>query len=241
MASGVGAGSAALLERQAAFNRAIIDSEIDGIAACHAIDEPPYMAFSVWNPAMEELTGYSMEEINRLGWYQTVYVDPAIQEMARLRMDRMRQGDHLRAEEWTITRKDGGKRTVQITTSTIIDRAGCPSVLAMMHDTLTCGDLVVYAFEGEAARTNYPGLKDQPFFKRIAGVAGDTVTVADREIFINGVSVGRAKTHAFDRRPLEPIEATVIPPGFLYDAFTQEVWNETEFELQLPEIGRAHV
>ena len=81
---------------------------------------------------------------------------------------------------------------------------------------LTRGDLVVYAFEGEAARTNYPGLKDQPFFKRIAGVAGDTVTVADREVFINGVSVGRAKTHTFDRRPLEPIEATVIPPGFLY-------------------------
>jgi conjugal transfer pilin signal peptidase TrbI len=82
--------------------------------------------------------------------------------------------------------------------------------------TLTRGDLVVYAFEGEAARTNYPGLKDQPFFKRIAGVAGDTVTVADRDVFINGVSVGRAKTHTFDRRPLQPIEATVIPPGFLY-------------------------
>ena len=82
--------------------------------------------------------------------------------------------------------------------------------------TLTRGDLIVYAFEGEAACKDYPGLKDQPFFKRIAGVAGDTVTVAGREVFINGVSVGRAKTHTFDRRPLEPIEATVIPPGFLY-------------------------
>ena len=126
--------TATLLERQAAFNRAIIDSEIDGIAACHAIDEPPYMAFSVWNPAMEVLTGYSQQEINRLGWYQTVYVDPAIQEMARARMDRMRQGDHLRAEEWVINRKNGEKRTVQITTSTIFDSEGCPSVLAMMHD-----------------------------------------------------------------------------------------------------------
>lgn len=126
--------TAALLERQAAFNRTIIDSEIDGIAACHAIDEPPYMAFSVWNPAMELLTGYTLQEINRLGWYQTVYVDPATQELARARMDRMRQGDHLRGEEWTITRKDGGKRTVQITTSTIFDSTGCPSVLAMMHD-----------------------------------------------------------------------------------------------------------
>jgi conjugal transfer pilin signal peptidase TrbI len=82
--------------------------------------------------------------------------------------------------------------------------------------TLTRGDLIVYAFEGEAARKEYPGLKDQPFFKRIAGVAGDKVTVANREVFVNGVSVGLAKTHTFDRRPLEPIEATVIPPGLLY-------------------------
>lgn len=82
--------------------------------------------------------------------------------------------------------------------------------------TLSRGDLIVYAFEGEAAHRDYPGLKDQPLFKRIAGVAGDTVTVAGREVFVSGVPVGRAKSHTFDHRALEPIEATVIPPGYLY-------------------------
>lgn len=81
---------------------------------------------------------------------------------------------------------------------------------------LARGDFVVYAFEGEAAERDYPGLKRQPFFKRIAGVAGDTVTVEGREVFINGQHVGRAKTHTFDRRPLDPIAPTAIPPGQVY-------------------------
>ncbi len=81
---------------------------------------------------------------------------------------------------------------------------------------LVRGDLIVYAFEGEAAERDYPGLKRQPFFKRIVGVAGDVVTVDGRDVFINGMHVGRAKTHTFDRRPLHPIAPTVIPPGNVY-------------------------
>jgi conjugal transfer pilin signal peptidase TrbI len=82
--------------------------------------------------------------------------------------------------------------------------------------TLSRGDLVVYSFEGQAALRDYPGLSGQPFFKRVVGLPGDAVTVSAREVFVNGFAVGRAKTHTFDRRPLDPIEATVIPPGFLY-------------------------
>lgn len=78
------------------------------------------------------------------------------------------------------------------------------------------GDLVVYSFEGEAGERDYPGLRHQAFFKRVSGVPGDVITVNEREVFVNGVSVGRAKTHAHDRRPLEPIGATVIPPSFFY-------------------------
>ena len=78
------------------------------------------------------------------------------------------------------------------------------------------GDLVVYAFEGPAGLQAYPGLRHQALFKRVAGVAGDVVTVRGREVFVNGVPVGLAKTHTFDRRPLEPIDPTVIPAGHLY-------------------------
>lgn len=78
------------------------------------------------------------------------------------------------------------------------------------------GDFIVYRFSGEAARKDYPGLKGQPFFKRVAGVAGDVVTVRGREVFVNAAHVGRAKPVTFDRRPLDPIDATVIPPGKVY-------------------------
>jgi conjugal transfer pilin signal peptidase TrbI len=81
---------------------------------------------------------------------------------------------------------------------------------------LARGDYVVFAFTGEAAFGDYPGLKGQPFFKRIVGMPRDAVEVRDRDVFVNGVFVGRAKTHTFDHRPLEPIAEGVIPDGYLY-------------------------
>lgn len=78
------------------------------------------------------------------------------------------------------------------------------------------GDLIVYRFAGPAGEKDYPGLRAQPFFKRVVGLPGDRITVVDRDVFINGAFVGRAKTHAFDRRVLEPIAPTVIPTGYLY-------------------------
>ena len=81
--------------------------------------------------------------------------------------------------------------------------------------TLRRGDYIVFAFAGEA-QVAYPGLHGQPFFKIVRGMPGDSVTVDGRNVAVNGEIVGKAKTHAFDRRPLEPIAATVIPPGHYY-------------------------
>lgn len=77
------------------------------------------------------------------------------------------------------------------------------------------GDYVVFAFEGRA-QADYRGLRDQPFFKIVRGLPGDAITVQGRVVAINGVPVGVAKTHAYDRRPLAPIAPTVIPPGYFY-------------------------
>ena len=84
---------------------------------------------------------------------------------------------------------------------------------------------------------DYPGLKRQPFFKRIVGVAGDVVTVDGRDVFINGLHVGRAKTHTFDRRPLDPIAPTVIPPGHVLRAGHAAPTASTRAIAQRP--GRA--
>ena len=77
------------------------------------------------------------------------------------------------------------------------------------------GDYIVFAFDGEA-QTTYPGLRRQPFFKIVRGLPGDRVTVTGRIVLVNGEAVGVAKTHTFDRRPLEPIAEVVIPPGHYY-------------------------
>lgn len=77
------------------------------------------------------------------------------------------------------------------------------------------GDFVVFSFAGQAQQC-YPGLKGQPFFKVIRGVAGDRITVVDRHVYVNGVEMGLAKTHSFDGRALAPIPAMVIPPGHYY-------------------------
>ena len=116
------------------FTRLVIETMIDGIAVCHETAEPPFVHFTIWNPAMQELTGFTIDEINRLGWYQTVYVDPAVQSRARARMERMRHGEDLVREEWLITRKDGAQRTVEISTRVISVHADAPHVMAVMRD-----------------------------------------------------------------------------------------------------------
>ena len=80
---------------------------------------------------------------------------------------------------------------------------------------LARGDYIVYAFDGEAQRI-YPGLRAQPFFKKIIGVPGDRVTVLGRQVFVNDRCAGVAKATTFDGHPLATIAETVIPPGYYY-------------------------
>lgn len=122
------------LARDDAFRAAIIQHAAEGLCVCHAIPEPPFVRFTVWNNRMTEITGYTMEEINQRGWYQTVYTDPEAREQARQRMERMRAGDDLVAEEWEITRADGARRTLLISTTRLAGDDGAGHVLALMND-----------------------------------------------------------------------------------------------------------
>lgn len=49
-------------------------------------------------------------------------------------MEQLRAGDHSRNEEWTITRKDGQRRLLAISTSSFEDDDGIEAVVALMHD-----------------------------------------------------------------------------------------------------------
>jgi len=122
------------LRQEYDFRTSVIQHAAEGLCVCHAVDEHPYVRFTVWNQRMREITGRSLEEINRLGWYQTLYPDPVLQAHAQARMARMRVGDNLRAEPWEIRRADGQKRIVQITTSLLQSDDGQGHVLALIED-----------------------------------------------------------------------------------------------------------
>ena len=122
------------LLQEYAFRNAIIGHVAEGLCVCHETKEYPFVKFTIWNERMAEITGYTLEEINRLGWYQTVYPDPELRAKATERMQRMRQRDDLRDEEWEITLADGNKRVLIISSSVVKSDDGFIHVMALMQD-----------------------------------------------------------------------------------------------------------
>jgi PAS domain S-box-containing protein len=122
------------LEQEVTFRKSVIERAAEGLCVCHDIPEFPHLRFTLWNERMTQITGYSMGEINRLGWYQTVYPDPAYRQQAADRINQMRAGKDLIGEEWEVTRADGQTRTLAISTTVLSHKEGACHVLALMSD-----------------------------------------------------------------------------------------------------------
>jgi diguanylate cyclase (GGDEF)-like protein/PAS domain S-box-containing protein len=122
------------LRREYSFRNAMIDNIAEGLCVCHETTEHPFVRFTIWNDRMTEITGYTMKEINHLGWYQALYPDPEMQAKAIERIKRIRQRGDLGREEWEITHADGNKRVLNISTSVIESDDGVVHILALMQD-----------------------------------------------------------------------------------------------------------
>jgi diguanylate cyclase (GGDEF)-like protein/PAS domain S-box-containing protein len=151
---------------ESAFRQAVIECATEGICVCHNTPADPFVKFTIWNRRMTEITGYTMEEINRQGWYQTVYPDPETRQRARERMERMRQGENLIQERWEIQRKDGHIRVVGISTSVLKSMDGQAHVLALMRDFTQEENLQREA--AEARKDALTGLKTRRAFEHDA-------------------------------------------------------------------------
>jgi diguanylate cyclase (GGDEF)-like protein/PAS domain S-box-containing protein len=123
--------------KDAAFRNAVIEKAAEGLCVCYPVEEFPYLHFTLWNNRMSEITGYTRQQINQKGWYQSLYLDPEEQARAIERMGRMRQGDDLRGEEWSITRANGASCVISISTSVIPSKDEAPRVLALIQDVTT--------------------------------------------------------------------------------------------------------
>jgi len=83
------------------------------------------------------------------------------------------------------------------------------------------------------------------FVKVIAGMAGDVVTREDRDYFVNGSFVGKAKTVSRQGVPLEPGPTGVVPAGRYYVQATHPDSLDSRYQLtgwisETQIIGRAY-
>jgi conjugal transfer pilin signal peptidase TrbI len=96
------------------------------------------------------------------------------------------------------------------------------------HVSVGRGDLVVFRFEGGEIANHFKG---QRFFKRIAGVTGDEITLQGRNILINGAHVGFARSRTPDGRTLDAIEPGVIPADRFYVQGTHEMSFDSRYRV----------
>ncbi len=157
----------------------ILEKAADGICICHNIHEEPYVGFTHWNPRMVGITGYTMEEINKLGWYQTMYPDPEVQKRAIERMAKMREGDDIQAEEWVITTKSGEKKPLSMSTSIVKEEDGKVHVLAVTQDIT------------ERKKAEVALRENEEKYRELVEGTDDLITRVDKEgkfIFVNHMS-----------------------------------------------------
>jgi len=122
------------LEQENHFRQQVLDKMVEGLCICHEISDFPFVHFTVWNPMMEKITGYNRTEINQLGWYQQLYPNPDYRQKAITRMKAMRKGNNINSEEWKITRKDGEKRIIKISTALLTNSDNQVNILGLIQD-----------------------------------------------------------------------------------------------------------
>ncbi|MHB1136649.1 MAG: PAS domain S-box protein [Coriobacteriia bacterium] len=94
--------------------RTLIEQTDQGVSVGH-----PDGRLLVYNRAMEVISGYSREEVERRGWFDLVFPGPESQaEAMRLATDALQHG--LPYIETEIVRKDGGKSWVSVATTPVV-------------------------------------------------------------------------------------------------------------------------
>src|SRR5262249_39363677 len=103
------------------FHNAVIQTAAEGICIGRIIEESPHLRFSFWNEQMTELTGLTLDEINRRGWLLSLPPEAKIRALTRLQ--ELALGHQARMEEWPVVRPDGTRRVVALSTARLDESA----------------------------------------------------------------------------------------------------------------------
>ena len=201
-----------LLRTENAFREAVIDGVAEGLCVCRDISEFPHLRFTVWNHRMTEITGYTLEQINRSGWYETLYPDESRREAIRADAAAFQEGREYRGAEWVITRADGEHRTLLVWTSRLDTGQRPKHLLALVQDVT------------EKNRLQQPLRDSQDKLAAVLAAVTDHISMLDEEhniVWVNGVAerlfgsdlVGRKCHRVFHGRN-EPCENCLVRRTF---------------------------
>lgn len=73
------------------------------------------------------------------------------------------------------------------------------------------GEMMLYEYRGAMT-----GLPSRTFFKEVAGIPGDRITIDGHAVWVGDCFMGLAMPSTHDGTPLTPITPGVIPEGTLY-------------------------
>lgn len=122
------------LQEEVLFRKGVIEKAAEGICVGCSAPPPLFVEFSVWNDKMTAITGYTREEINRLGWPAALQRDPNERLESQRILTLLSQGNEVSGLEREIDCKSGERKTVQISTSILDTGDGRMHMLAFVHD-----------------------------------------------------------------------------------------------------------
>jgi len=122
------------LQQEVDFRSQLLDHAAEGIALWRYSHSGAQIEFLTWNRRMQEITGYTCDEINEKGWLQTMYPDETQRAKAWKTMQKVIAGDINRGIDFEIVTKFGEQRTLHISSSPVQGKNNEPSVLAIIQD-----------------------------------------------------------------------------------------------------------
>lgn len=122
------------LRRAIEFRDSIIEHASEGLCISQVIEEPPYVRFSLWNKQMEEITGFTIDDVNRRGWLDLLFPDGPVRTAMQTVRERVNCGEDYRDEIANLTRADGQTRITRFSTTPLGNANGEKLVLTFVRD-----------------------------------------------------------------------------------------------------------
>ncbi|MFO0629600.1 MAG: PAS domain S-box protein [Polyangiales bacterium] len=178
----------------------IIAHAAEGIAVLH-LDGAPHPQFSVWNDRLASITGYTRDEVNRLGFGEALFPDPERRRAAEASVRDAYRGVGPQHQPWEIATRTGERRTLSLSSSRVTLEDGQPALVLLAQDVT---ERLRAAQEHERLRAQLNATQRLESVGRLAGgVAHDFNNML-------GVIIGRTQLAMEHLDPESPARADLL-------------------------------